>query len=344
MIGGMDMKKRSLFIILFGLLITIAACDATEEESEREVAEEEGEEEERKVLGEGESKVSEIDLDIIHAQHPETDQSYTIIHAFDLYESYFSKVNNGMNEDEVDAIFKKEIMYPIYELCFADGEHIHMADLYMSDPPIDQFGIERIINHTEIEELNEAIFASLIESSDHLPTEEETVVCIFPSTDIEAPAMITVGAGKISVLYNDTHTEELIKMTIAHEYHHSIWTEREIENVQTSTLLDNLIFEGKAVMFSEIVYPDFNMIPPIIHSYDKEFWNLIEPDLHKGDFNRTIEVLMGGGDLPYAYGYSEGYKMVKSYLDKHPDLTPKDWLGTEAQVIFDEGAYLKLYE
>lgn len=160
------MKKRSLFIILFGLFITIAACDATEEESEREVAEEESEEKERKVLGEGESKVSEIDLDIIHAQHPETDQSYTIIHTFDLYESYFSKVNNGMNEGEVDAIFKKEIMDPIYELCFADGEHIHMAALYLNDPPIDQFGLERIINHTEIEELNESIFASLIKSSD----------------------------------------------------------------------------------------------------------------------------------------------------------------------------------
>ncbi|MBY0011783.1 DUF2268 domain-containing putative Zn-dependent protease [Paenibacillus typhae] len=35
------------------------------------------------------------------------------------------------------------------------------------------------------------------------------------------------------------------------------------------------------------------------------------------------KILYGNGtEYPNAYGYSEGYKMVRSYLDLHPETSP----------------------
>lgn len=133
--------------------------------------------------------------------------------------------------------------------------------------------------------------------------------------------MIAVGAGKILVLYNNEYSDELMKVGITHEYHHSIWTERHLGEEDSPTVLDTLIFEGKAVMFEEIVYPDSD-ISIINSSYIRTFWEKIESDLNKVDMNRTMEILYGDERLPYLHGYSEGDKMVKSYLDKNPDLTP----------------------
>ncbi|RDW18210.1 hypothetical protein CWR48_11525 [Oceanobacillus arenosus] len=133
-----------------------------------------------------------------------------------------------------------------------------------------------------------------------------------------------------------------MKVSIAHEYHHSVWTEEYFDPEEPVTVLDNLIFEGKAVMFEKLVYPDYSYIP-INRSHILTFWEMIEDDLYKADLERSLEIITGAGNLPYLYGYSEGYKMVESYLNKHPNLTPEEWLGISEDVIFEEGDYLSNY-
>lgn len=59
---------------------------------------------------------------------------------------------------------------------------------------------------------------------------------------------------------------------------------------------------------------------------------------------RSLEIVHGGKELPYTYGYSEGYKMIKSYLDLYPDKTPEDWTALSAQGIFEEGKYMEHYK
>ncbi len=48
--------------------------------------------------------------------------------------------------------------------------------------------------------------------------------------------------------------------------------------------------------------------------------------------------------FPNRYGYSEGYKMVKSYLDLHPNVTPEEWTALSAKEIFEKGNYLENYK
>lgn len=60
---------------------------------------------------------------------------------------------------------------------------------------------------------------------------------------------------------------------------------------------------------------------PVDLAYNKEIWSQIEPDFYKYNVKRTLEILQGGKELSNYYGYSEGYKMIKSYLDLNPDKT-----------------------
>jgi uncharacterized protein YjaZ len=109
------------------------------------------------------------------------------------------------------------------------------------------------------------------------------------------------------------------------------------------SVLDNLIFEGKAVMFEKLVYPEI-IFTPVDLTYNKSYWSKVEPDLDKNDLNRSLEIIMGGKELPMFYGYSEGYKMVKSYLELNPNLTPEKWTRESPKDIFEKGNYLKNYE
>lgn len=281
-------------------------------------------------------------IEILTEKHPDTAQEYSIVNTFDLHLTFFDKVKDESDQQEIDRLYKEEVIDPVYDHCFRDAEFIHMAEFLIKSPPQDLEGAQEVIDNTDREKLNDAILESLIRSSEHLSTSEETTVCIFPTKDPYIPVMIAAGAGKITVPYNDEYTEDLIKISIAHEYHHSIWAERNPEDSDYVTVLDNLIFEGKAVMFEKVVYPEIEE-RPIDQSYVLSYWERIKDDLHKADFNRSMEILNGDGLLPFAYGYTEGYKMVQSYLDKNPDLTPEDWLDTDAMTIFEEGDHLSNY-
>ncbi|MGE7674386.1 DUF2268 domain-containing putative Zn-dependent protease [Lysinibacillus sp. NPDC094403] len=59
--------------------------------------------------------------------------------------------------------------------------------------------------------------------------------------------------------------------------------------------------------------------------------------------SRTYEIIMGGNGLPSLYGYGVGYKLVKSYLDLNPTLTPEEWTALSSKEFFEKGNYLENY-
>ncbi|KAB7672031.1 DUF2268 domain-containing protein [Bacillus sp. B1-b2] len=107
--------------------------------------------------------------------------------------------------------------------------------------------------------------------------------------------------------------------------------------------MDHLILEGKAVMFEKLVYPDVTATI-VNYNYNKDYWEQIEPYLYEADINRAYEITLGGNGLPNSYGYSEGYKMLKSYLDKHPGLSVEEWTSISGKVIYEEGRYMDYYQ
>ncbi|WP_235616138.1 DUF2268 domain-containing putative Zn-dependent protease [Lysinibacillus sphaericus] len=216
-----------------------------------------------------------------------------------------------------------------------------MADEILNVAPDLLTENQQLSEKIDREETEKIIKEALLKSSVLLPSGNETTVCVFPAKYKYTNDYC--GAGKIIVLYNKYYNEDILRSSMAHEYHHSVWTEKYLRNAPSFTVLDSLIFEGKAFMFEKLVYPDIYYVP-IYLTYNKYYWSKIVVDLEKHDLNRSYEIILGGNGLPNRYGYSEGYKMVKSYLDLPPNVTPEEWTALSAREIFEKGNYLENYK
>lgn len=283
---------------------------------------------------------------VVESKHPETDQSYKILGVHTLYEDFIQQSEESSPEDMND-LYVSKIIEPVYEACFETIEYGPNFPM-VTDVPSDLSKIQEVIDYMDFEHMSSLIEETLVKSSDLLPSEDETTICVFPALrEDNNPGMFATYTGKIVFNYSELYyQDERIQAGIAHEYHHTLRSERSahIENKDSFTVLDTLILEGKAVMFEKILYPN-STFTPINRTYNKSFWSEIEPDLHKVDPDRAYEILGGGrGGVPIAYGYSEGYKMVEAYLELNPDLTPAEWYDVDARVIYEEGNYISNYE
>ena len=315
--------RFSRFMLMLTILFTLAACSEEEKSNNKPYK-------------------KQVEEPIVYSfEHPETKQKFKVVQAYKLYTSLIEQLEK--NHEAAGEVYQNIIIDKVYNACFKDGEYLHMVDNLLNWSPENPDSIKKILKGIDEEKTNAAIMEALLKSSDFLPSEKETAVCVFPSHPGNENTMVAAGAGKIIVFYNEFYTEDMIRAGIAHEYHHSIWTEKHLKKDISFSVLDNLIFEGKAVMFEKLVYSNitFTQVEP---SFNKTFWAKIEGDLDKYDLNRSLEILMGGQDLPRHYGYSEGYKMVDSYLKLHPDTTPEEWTALGAEEIFQEGQYLKNYQ
>lgn len=275
-------------------------------------------------------------------EDPQTNQKFKIVQLSQLFESYIEKVKENLNNANLE-LYKEEIIQPVYKDCFENGEYLHMAEELLNSVPDNLAALETISENLETreDEINELILNSLLKSAELLPSQNDIAVCVFPSSSENIP-MLTVGAGKIIIPYGYS-SDEKIKVGVAHEYHHSVWAEKYLSTDSVS-VIDNLIFEGKAVMFEKTVYPNSYATTPVDLAYNKELWSKIEPDLYKQDLNRSLEIIVGGKDFPWLYGYSEGYKMIKSYLDINPNRTPEEWTALSTQEIIEKGKYFENYK
>ena len=290
----------------------------------------------------GEKEQSTDDSEIVYSfENPQTNQTFKIVHVNSLFERYIEKVKDIPSHSKLD-LYKEEIIQPVYSDCFENGEFIHMADVTLNKAPtsLTELKIVSELIETRKDDINALIQDALLKSAQLLPSEHDVAVCVFPSSNAQV-GMYTVGAGKIIIPYNEYFDDDFIKVGVAHEYHHSSWAEKYSSNHSVS-VLDNLIFEGKAVMFEKTVYPNLDFTP-VDFTYNKELWSKIEPDLYKTDLNRSLEIMMGGNDLPWLYGYSEGYKMIKSYLDVNPNQSPEEWTALSTKEIIEKGKYMDNY-
>ncbi|WOV83051.1 DUF2268 domain-containing putative Zn-dependent protease [Sporosarcina jeotgali] len=318
-------KNKLLLIIFMVLAFSVSACKQTGQPPERITPE---------------NALQNITYSF---KNPDTGQKFSIIHAYQLYENFFEAVQNQPDE-QLFKLFQQEIITPVNESCFEDAKLMNSEDIFELVTKRSDF--ERVKNQIEkmnTDQLNEVFEESLVKSSNALPTDKETTVCIFPENENFPSDMGTIGAGQIVVYYEGF--DKYFKSAMSHEYHHSVWLEKHLKDNKPLTGLDHLTLEGEAVMFETLMYPDLNSMYTLINeSFNKEVWSKIEPSLERDAGPEILEIIMGGSNgIPNYYGYSEGYKIVRSYLDLHPEMTVEEWTAQEPKELFEEVNYLANY-
>jgi uncharacterized protein YjaZ len=160
---------------------------------------------------------------------------------------------------------------------------------------------------------------------------------------------VTIGSGKIVVMIDPTFTDwqRTLPYVIAHEYHHSTWISKHWVNADLS-LLEYLIFEGRADAFARSLYSDVSSpwTTMIGDEQEKTVWHLIEPEIHQRGHERINRVMFGDQDIPLGSGYTIGFNIVRSFTQHNPgysirsiiDLKPEDILTmSRYQMMPDPG-------
>ncbi|MEM5595344.1 hypothetical protein AAHB53_01625 [Niallia circulans] len=113
-----------------------------------------------------------------------------------------------MSESQV---FEEEVINPIYEACYQDAEYFTET----VKAPENREEVNNIIQTMDVKAINSAIEESLIKSSNYIPSNQKTNICIYPTEATKSTTlMFTEGAGKISVLYNELLMRKLLKQEL----------------------------------------------------------------------------------------------------------------------------------
>lgn len=129
-----------------------------------------------------------------------------------------------------------------------------------------------------------------------------------------------------------------IKELIGHEFTHAI-----IENChQNPTLLDRLIYDGLAEIFQEEVIRERPALWANLFSVKecKDYLQKLKKLLKSRDKKLFAIVFFGiGGKYPHWLGYAIGYKIVKAFRKKHPELSWKEIFDMRARKIFEDSGF-----
>lgn len=172
---------------------------------------------------------------------------------------------------------------------------------------------------------------SALEKSAKLLNGPDTNVCIFPSISHQDPAKaVNVGKGKIAVLYKEISFESKLDFasTIAHEYHHSVWTEKYYDPTKNeTTLIDVIMFEGKAEVLK------------IEEGREEYYWEQLKDSLNSTDLILINKVMIGGGGTyPFLYGYGLGCRILEKLLNNN-EMTVEEWTEMKPEDILKQSNF-----
>jgi uncharacterized protein YjaZ len=277
------------------------------------------------------------------------DQSFTIVSAYEGVAEYV-EVSQSEPDPDLEALFRKYVVDPYWEDCASGGEYDLLAEEVFEAPirDLDSLTEEaRLLRSSGVEEIVEE---ALHRVSTFLPG-PDTTVCIyvldphdtFARNYMHGVSGRTVGSGKILIQVSP-HDDwrDWVPYSVAHEYHHSVWTSRHFEGYEGQDLVDYLIFEGRADSFARLVYPDLN--PPwtdaLSIEQEAEVWEVMQDQLDTTNYAIKRRFMFGGGrSVPRWAGYTIGFHIVQAFLRRHPEASVDKWTTMDAHDIYSESGY-----
>jgi uncharacterized protein YjaZ len=255
------------------------------------------------------------------------EQEFRIIRAYEGQARYLKEAQS--NPDNLEGPWSEYVVDAYREDCIADSEYKKLAEESLSEPIRNLARLSSGVETLRGSDVAGVIEGALKDSSRKLPG-PDTTICIFISDDRRATMAyeeggaalgVTAGAGKILLFVSpEGDWREWTAYSIAHEYHHSVWTERHLAEAQPLELADYLIFEGRADSFAHLIYPDKTapwtqaLTPP----QEAEQWEVMQENLESTDRELWSHYAFGGSGSPRWTLYTIGFHIVQSYLDNPP--------------------------
>jgi len=282
-----------------------------------------------------------------------------IIFLGDYYLDYLNAIKNNYKKN--DSLYKLKVHDAIIYKYFSKSEYLRLIE---EDFPIsrhdttgiDTVGFRSIVLELEIskEKIKNLIINTLIECRKYLKNDSITVF-VKPGNNAMKEYLkvwggfsaVTPGSKQIMLIIADTgFSIGYFEFVISHEYNHTYWTNMKYSKEATAfTLLDYLVFEGKADSYGHFLYP--NVIEPGVMTLSDnkkaELWNRIKSKLDTTHLDFEKQVMFGSYydsvNYPICGGYAIGYDMVQSAMKNNPKLTPAELSALSPEKVLEMSDY-----
>lgn len=276
--------------------------------------------------------------------------THKIIFLTNLYSNWL-EVDKKLSPKE-SIKYGGKLLDSIFDTYFSKCEYAALFQSYRADTSngiVDRTSLKKTIEllNSQQQTIKDRINNALMKCEDYLPYDNLNIF-IFPSfdsTDSEkygGVGGLTVGSKHITIFIDPFAKgwEEQLEITIAHEFHHAYWTELNFNSIQ-GTFRERLIFEGKAEVFSHLIYPEIKQPwdSTLSEIQKKELWNKIRNKLENTDFVWQDSIMFGIKEYPLCGGYILGRDIVTAALKQCPNMEPKYWTNFSPDFILKTSGY-----
>ncbi|WMM24461.1 DUF2268 domain-containing putative Zn-dependent protease [Tissierella sp. MB52-C2] len=278
----------------------------------------------------------------------ETESKFNIIFPEEELREYIRKAKE--NEEEIDELYKEIVYEPIRSELTKDTEYpdYEFPNIQYTIKNLDK--LEKSLEIFCIEKDIICFAENVLWQCDSFLSREDATVYIMPLDpdnvhfSMGGVTGVTSLDGKILVCINPMidDWEELFPYALAHEYHHSVlMKDKSYEGVWNISMLENLLLEGRADSFADIVYPDVERtLSPLSIIREKEMWDKIKENFDSMDYGYQREIMFGGiKGIPRNCGYTIGYNIMQAFIKNNPDVSVEEWTNMDAKEILEKSGY-----
>jgi len=273
-------------------------------------------------------------------------QRIEILTTFKLFENYLEKSKTNTN---IIRASKRLVYDPVKKEIISNAEAAFLFNTIKVPYKPNEY-LKTETDALKSIDLISIIKEVLIKVTSELPG-PDTKIIILPASEYLRQTFeknnlplsgLTIGTGKIILMIDPTFENwtDFLPYAIAHEYHHSTWISRNWVSSDFS-LIEYLIFEGRADMFASDLYGNMNNPLTKILSKQQEtkVWRLIENKVFEKGHARINKVMFGNDSIPFASGYTIGFNIVNLYKQKNPSVSDLELLDMNPNKIFKLSGY-----
>ena len=260
-------------------------------------------------------------------------QQIEILTAYEIFDNFITTNSN----------YTKEVFKPIEHEFNSDAEYLFMLETLKNEiKPSEDLKRGLAI-------LKEIDWINIVDSAFQILTKElpgpDTKILIIPANPENREMYekygigmhaFTVGTGRIIISIDPTFNNwrQLLPYTLAHEYHHSVWTSRNFIS-SDFTPLEYLVLEGRADSFAKELFSFDNhpFINMLTGSQEKRIWDSIKPELNKRNSEMNDKMMYGTEDIPYGSVYSIGFNIIESFKKNNSQISDKELLDMTPEQI-----------
>ncbi|MGE7921276.1 DUF2268 domain-containing protein [Viridibacillus sp. NPDC093762] len=214
--------------------------------------------------------------------------------------------------------------------------------------------LERIEENTNFllknqDKINECIKDALIKSAELLPGDDINIFILpirkedqFAVDKMQGVAGNTFSSNTIFLLIDSTYTEEMLRYTVAHEYHHTVNILLNADQAFYS-LFDSTISEGKADSFAEIVYPNIKApwTEPLPNETFEKVLIEVKNKIDSTSINDYNQLFNGDSTkgIPLWSNYKIGYEITQNYIKNNPEVPVPKWTGLLSKDLLRNSDY-----